>query len=120
MEVMKSVTVEEGVVDEHAVAEPVRAPPPTGTTPAPATPAAEPEPDVNSRPESKAERGIVQRRVITPGRRSPNVLRVICRHVNDLRVRRLNHDCRLSALGFCGHDLLRAGGQVAVCFGQCA
>src|SRR5215510_477108 len=109
MDVMKSKTVAKSVVDKHVAAEPAWAPAPT-----PAAPTAEPEPDVNSRPESKSIRWIEQGRVVAPRRRSSNVRRIVHRHVNHLWVGGLNHDCRLPILCFSAYGLLWARGQMTV------
>jgi hypothetical protein len=93
---VKPMAVEEAVVDEYCAAEPVRAPAPTA-----------PEAKINAGPPAKSIHRIVQRRVRTPHRRTPDVRGVIGRDVNYLGVGRLNEDSRLAPLGFRAHSLLR-------------
>ena len=74
----KSIAVKEGVIDEYCTVEPVRAPAPT----TPAAPSAEAEANVNGRSPSESECRIVERRVVTPHRRPPDICRVINRYVD--------------------------------------
>jgi hypothetical protein len=103
---VKSMAVEEAVVNEHYTAEPVRAP-------APAVPAA-PEAEVNTRSPSKSICRVVQRRVGAPRRRTPDIGRVISRHIDYIGVGRLNGDSRLATLDFRAHRLLRCRGQASI------
>src|ERR1019366_2174647 len=59
---------EEGAVDEHRAAKPVRAPAPPPAAPAPAAPTAEAESDVDPWTELKAVCGVSERRIVAPHR----------------------------------------------------
>src|SRR5262249_6599427 len=106
---VKSIVMEEVVVDDDCTPKPVRAPAPT----TPAVPATKTEHEVNGRHPAKSEYGIVERRVITPRRRSPDVRRVVHRHVDYVGAGGLNDDSRLAALSFRADSLLRRGGQTS-------
>ena len=99
---------EERVVDVDGPTEPVRAPAPT---PAPG-PAAEPEPDVDSQAESEA-RSVRERRIGAPRRGSPDIDRIVLRHVDHLRIGRHDLDDGLPVLNGGGDRLLRSGGELA-------
>ncbi len=80
------IVVEEVVVDDDTATEP-------GRSPAPATPTAPATSEEESHPDSIAEAKtigrVVERWVIAPQRRSPNVRRIIDRNVDHLRICRL-------------------------------
>ena len=91
--VMEPIVTEEVVIDIHAIAEPVRAPPPT----APTSPPVVIEAEVEAVPEAEAEPRVVERGIIAVNRRPPNVDGIIGRHIYHLRVGRLNNDDLLPA-----------------------
>ena len=79
--------MEEIAVQIDRVAEPIRPPAPTAPSQA-----AEEASDVNTRaePESKTDVRVIKRRIITIDGRSPHVCGIVERHINHLRVGRLN------------------------------
>jgi len=82
---------------------------PQPPTPASKTPAAQPpkqNPMVDSRPKPVSVARIRERRIVSPVRRSPNIVGVIGRDVDHLRIGWLNVDRRLPALVLGGHRLL--------------
>ena len=93
---------EEGAFENRA-AEPIRPP-----APASPTQAAEEAAKIDARSEakSKAEGGIVERRVVAPGWRSPDVFGIVVRHVDYLRICRLNVNRGIAALRFGRYRLL--------------
>src|ERR1700675_3057131 len=105
-----AVGAEEAAVEKEAATEPVTAPSPT----APATPTAIKSADGDPETPPEPVGRIVQRRVIAPGWRTPNVSRVVSRDINHLRVSRLNRDGALSVLRLGGHPFLRGTLQLAV------
>src|SRR5215469_597893 len=110
---VEPVMVKEEWSREDPAAEPI-------ATPTPTEPKSKSEPreestQENSRSEAEAkpERRIIQRRIEAPHRRTPDVLGVVHRHVNYLRIRRNDRDRRLTVLGLRGHLLLRGRVQFA-------
>ena len=94
---------EEGVIDKHRAAEPVRAPSPN----APAAPAAETEAEVEAASKAESESGIIERGIIAVDRRTPNVEGIVVRHIDYLRVGRLNDDDLLPSLSLSRDGLRR-------------
>jgi len=99
VEVAETVAMEERVVHIDRVAEPIRPPAPTAPSQT-----AEEASDINTRaePESKTDVRVIKRRIVTIDRRSPHVCGIVDRHVNHLRVGRLNVNRRLSILRLSG------------------
>jgi len=86
--IMKSIAVEKVIVDENRMAVPVRAPAPKS----PAPPAAKTIAKVETNAKTEAEGGVVERRIISVQRRSPDVEWIISWDVNDLRIGRLDYN----------------------------
>src|SRR5579863_1312391 len=101
MEVTKTIAMEKIIVHIDRVAEPTRPPAPTAPSKA-----AEEASDVNTRaePESKTDSRIKKWRIKTIGGRSPDVRGIVDRHINHLRVGRLDVDRRLASLRL-GRDI---------------
>ena len=96
-----AVMVEEEAVYENRPAEPIR--PPAPTTP---SQSAEESTNVDPRPESKSNSWIVERRVVAIDWRSPNVFWIVRRHINHLRISRLDLNGSLVSLRLCRDPLL--------------
>ena len=111
--VVESIAREEGIIDKHRAAEPARAPSPTAPT-APTSPAVETEAEVEAAPEAESESRVIERGIIAVNRRSPNVDGIIGRHIDHLRVGRLNDDDLLPSLSLSRDRLLRRRRKVAI------
>ena len=99
MEITEAIAMEEIVVHIDRVAEPIRPPTPAAPSQAP-----EEASNVNTRsePESKTDVRVVKRRIVAIDGRSPHVCGIVERHINHLRVGRLNVNRRLPALRLSG------------------
>lgn len=91
---MVSIAVEEGIVDENSTAKPVGAPSPS----VPAAPTAKTKGKVKTGSKAEAEIWVIERRIETKGRRTPDKERIINRHVNHFRIRRQDFNRALSIL----------------------
>src|ERR1700677_1825743 len=91
----EAIAVEESGVDEKAAAKPVRSPSPT----APTTPTAEEQSNIDPGPISETERRVIKSRIISVRGRSPNIHRIVLRHIDHLRVCWLDLDRRLAIIG---------------------
>jgi hypothetical protein len=101
--VAESKAREEGIIDEHCAAVPVRAPSPT----TPTSPVIETEAEVEAAPEAESESRVIERGIIAINRRSPDIEGIIGRHIDYLRVGRLNGDNLLPSLSLRRDRLLR-------------
>src|SRR5271165_652587 len=104
----KSITVEEGMIDQDGPAVPVWRPAPA--SPAPASPTTEIQSEVDARAPAKADvdSWIEQRRIESIDWRTPHINRIVVRHVPDIGIRRFDGDRALIALIPSRHRSLRS------------
>lgn len=100
--VVESIAREEGIIDKHRAAEPVRTPSPA----APTSPAIETETEVEAPSKAKSESWIIERGVEAVNRRSPNIEGIIRRHIDNLGAGWLNDDGLLTPLCLIRNRLL--------------
>lgn len=101
--VMISVVIEEVIVDEDGAAEPVGAPTPC----IPASPSAKAKTDVETDTKAKAIGGVKKRRIKAVDRRPPHKEGIVNRHVNHIRLGRLDYYDVLSLIVLVFDSLLR-------------
>lgn len=108
--VVKTIVVEEIIVDDDSVAEPVRAPAPC----VPSPPSAEAKTDVEADTEAETEVGVKQCWIETVGGNTPHIIRIINRYVDYIRICRNDFDHLLSVLILSVDNLLRCRREAAV------
>jgi hypothetical protein len=109
---VESVMMEEVIINDNPLVVPPRTPSPKS----PAVPVRKAEAEVITYAESKAIRGVIEWRIQSVDRRSPDIIRIIGRNINYIRLSRLNHNDLDPVLFLSCDSLLRRRGQMPVSF----